>query len=406
MIPRYQDPQVDSLWADDHTYRLWLQIEQAVLRAQVEQGIVEPEPGGKTLAWLDQVHIDDGAAGEIRAIERNITRHDVAAFLSWLRHDGPGHEPAPYGGSYIHFGLTSSDLVDTAQGLRFKWLSAPLIQETNALAGRVHDVVQTQMRTPLVGRTHGQPAEVTSLGMRAAHWQANMDTALVALLHASRSLRQAKLSGPVGTYAHNPRSIEDAAAKSLGLLPLEWGASQIAPRAKLAEWANACVVFAASCSKIATDLRLMNLLGQVSWNQQGGQVGSSAMAHKNNPIVAEQICGLAIAVRGFASMLQPLDLWLERDISHSSVERIAVPDLWHLVFRLIRQTTWLLDEMVVNHDMLRLDLEVHPEVWNHRTTLDLIRMGVPVEDARRLVVEEPPVPVENPDFSWFVRNAT
>lgn len=397
MLTRYSHPRVTELWEDEWTYGEWLEIERCVLRAQRE---ANPDIDAQTVGlwrWLQVVHINDEAAGAIRAIERTETRHDVAAFLAWLRRDAPE-------GQWLHFGLTSSDLVDTTQGLRFKELYGVLLDGIGDLVGQLSRWTDTDI--PLVGRTHGQPAEPTSMRARAWHWLSTMEPALLGLQYATRMMQYAKLSGPVGTYAHNPPEIEAQVAGLLGLLPMGQGASQIVPRSSLAMWANAASVFAVSCAKIATDLRLMNLLGQASWPHSEGQIGSSAMPHKNNPIVAEQICGMAQLARGYASMLQPLDLWLERDISHSCVERVAVPDLWHVLLHTIKQTTWLLGRLEICEPFNEMDLQNNANaLWSHRATLDAIRDGETYENARGLGRS---VDVDSYDIGgdaeWWMRN--
>ena len=393
---------VTRLWGAEYTYENWLEIERCVLRAQRE---ADPEFAAQTETlwlWLQRVGINDQAVGEIRRIERQETKHDVAAFLSWLR-DGAGIKNGPPIGQYIHFGLTSSDVVDTCQALRFKELYGLLSDEVGTLIGTLSTWTNTDI--PVAGRTHGQIGEPTSMRARAWHWLSTLEPALVGLLQATRGMQYAKLSGPMGTFAHNSPEIEIKVAKLLGLRQMGQGASQIVPRSALAMWANAASVFAASCSKIATDLRLMNMLGQATWQHTAKQVGSSAMPHKNNPIVAEQINGLAQLARGYASMLQPLDLWLERDLSHSCVERVAVPDLWHTLLWTIHQTNWLLENLHINEGTIEVELHDRAnELWSHRATLDGIRDGMTYDEAREFGNEHQ---VESydlvGDLRWWMR---
>jgi adenylosuccinate lyase len=185
------------------------------------------------------------------------------------------------------------------------------------------------------------------------------------------------------------------------------GASQVTPRTHLALWASAAAAFAAACSKIATDLRLMHLLGEVHMAWGEGQIGSSAMAHKRNPIVAEQLTGMARVVQGYASMLQPLDLWLERDISNSSVERIAVPAIWHLLFHVTKQTTELLRSMQLDENLATERMADNANaLWTHKITLESIRSnGMSYDEAREYALE---FDIESYDIMgdarWFTRN--
>jgi adenylosuccinate lyase len=303
---------------------------------------------------------------------------------------------------WIHYGVTSSDLVDTAQGLRFKALVPTLEASGRELINSLNRWVDS--RIPVLGRTHGQPAEPTTLGIRATHWEALVSPAILRLLQDTKAMRIAKTSGPVGTYAHNPPDVEMAVAKALGLLPQGIGASQVVPRGNLGRWANSAAEMMQACAKIAMDMRLMDLLDE-GWEPQAqGQVGSSSMAHKNNPVRAEQITGLARVGVGYAGMLQPLDLWLERDISHSSVERIAVPDLWHLVLHVIDQTTALLDRFEVHlssiQDHLMATTGVHTIVKNTNVA---IWAGDTVEEAKAWAMGKGGIEATY-DPTWFTRN--
>lgn len=402
MDPRYRHPLVTDLWSPEWTYNAWLLIERTVLKWQRTLLLVPDEETRGLAEWLEKAHVGPSAMAEIRRIERR-TKHDVAAFLEWLRMESPGHQTAPLG-QWLHFGLTSSDLVDTAQGMRFRALQ-PILEFWTARLGRQLEYWRSD-ETPLVGMTHGQPAEPTSMRARATHWWATLVPAVRALVHATGQCRVAKLSGPVGTFAHNPPRLEREVAVSLELVEAGAGASQIVPRTQLALWASSAAAFAAACAKIATDVRLMNMMGEVQVDWKDGQVGSSSMAHKRNPIVAEQICGLARAVQGYASMLQPLDLWLERDISNSSVERIAVPALWHLTLHLCRQATELLHGMSLSAEVAEIHLQDKANaLWTHKRTLDAIRGGMPYEDARELALAHDHESYDiRSDAAWFTRD--
>lgn len=343
MDTRYLHPDVTELWSRKWTLYTWMHIltctlihqrTYKVLPLDLTENIAEQLPTltmGRSLTPTDLNDLDEI---ELR------TQHDVAAFLEWMRGEVdrvPGLEGE---GRWIGYGLTSSDLVETAQGLRFTAMYATLSDE---LTGLVSELTRWSIDdTPILGRTHGQIAEPMTMRARAWHWQTLTSWAAGDLLTNTKRMRLCKLSGPTGTFAHNPPMVEVALAVGLGLQPLGAGASQIVPRSALAAWANSAAGLVQALAKIAQDIRLMNLLGEAVVPFAAGQVGSSAMAHKQNPIQAEQVAGLARLAQGYAVMLQPVDNWLERDISMSSVERVAVPDLWHVVLRAIKVVTDLL----------------------------------------------------------------
>jgi adenylosuccinate lyase len=381
MIPRYAHPTVEAAYADRSTYDLWLTVERATLIAQINQGIVPDNADTQALSsWLAAVWIDDQAANQIRAIERDYTHHDVAAFLTWLRKGAPH-------GQWIHFGLTSSDVVDTAQAMRFRELHRPMLEQ---LGSAVSALVQlTKQDQPMLGITHGQPAEPTSLLVRAWHWLSTCELPASELSKLTRRMQTMKLSGPVGTFAHNPPSVEAEVAVHLELLPMGTGSSQVVPRSTLAMWASTAAQLLTAYSKIALDLRLLATAGEVFWPRTGKHVGSSAMPHKNNPIEAEQMCGFAKMARGYAAMLQEFDSgWLERDIAHSSVERVAVPDLWHLVFTATERMVKLIESMELRPFIIENNLAQNSNAaWSHKVTLDAIRDGMGYTEAREYALE-------------------
>lgn len=396
MIPRYAHPEITVLWSPTWTYQTWLHIEVCTLSAQRQFEVLSSE-ADPLLTRLRHYNpsVDMQALTEILAQEAE-TGHDVVAFLNWMRsHAGPA-------GRFLHFGLTSSDLVDTAQGVRFK-------EATRTLRGELADLSNALTswavnRTPILGRTHGQVAEPMEIRARGMHWLTLLSVTGRDLLHASRRLQVCKLSGPVGTYAHNPPQVEVQVAVDLGLQPAGAGSSQILPRASLAAWASSAAAVVEALAKVATDIRLMNLLGEATIARTDRQVGSSSMPHKKNPIVAEQICGLAQIARGYALMLQPIAGWLERDIAHSSVERVAVPDLWHLVLHAIKQTVWLLehtelDQWVIAESFRRAG----GQPLSSQVMLERIREGASVEVARQDAVTDP-LPAEPTVAKHFMQN--
>lgn len=376
---RYQHPQVDTLWSLPWTYDAWWRIERCVALAQLEHATIDKDEAMSLVRSDRQPNFNDPwVLLGVQTQERK-TRHDVAAFVQFMR-EWWG-EPA---GRWVHYGLTSSDVVDTAQGLRFRALYPTVENYAANLMGQIG--VWQQNDTPMLGRTHGQPAEPTMMRVRADHWCVLAGQAAGTLIRDSRKLARAKLSGPVGTYAHNSPEIEARVARELKLSVAD-GSSQIAPRGALGRWANSAAEMVQACAKIAMDVRLLCMTREMAEPLQPGQIGSSCMAHKNNPIRAEQITGLARLAAGYASMLQPLDLWLERDISHSCVERVAVPDLWHTVLHAMDQTAKLLGNLELRPKVAELRLEEESNsAWTMAMTLDLVREGETVEVARELAL--------------------
>lgn len=378
MHPRYAHPQVTTLYSDDWTYAAWFEIERTVLRAQFGLGIVDIPP---TSALLNtEPEIDDRAISDISIYEAKM-KHDVAAFVAWLR-DWYG-EP---GGRWIHFGLTSSDLVDTAQGMRFKKMGFPLAtaadELTDAVSYRRHD------QTVMLGRTHGQPAQPTTMAIRAAGWLTGIYVSVNDLMRNTRVMQVAKISGPVGTYNWGATpEVERMVARDLLLTHNGPGATQITNRGYLSAWADSAARVVEACAKIAMDIRLLTMTGEAYEPHTDGQVGSSSMAHKNNPIRAEQITGLARVARSFATMLAPIDLWLERDISNSSVERIAVPDLWHVTMHAMEQTTKLVTELRLNDAIVDMRLEDNANAaFTMHTQMQAIMDGMSYADAREFTL--------------------
>lgn len=389
MDTRYSHPLVDQLWSTAWTYDAWLQIEAATLVVQQVQGIVP-----KNDELIDQLtNTQPSLHASLNIAKREeTTKHDVAAFLQWIREEVLNkHED----GRWVHFGLTSSDVVDTAQGMRFRAMHRPILSALGNVISELTRLVGDD--TALIGRTHGQPAELITMRARAYGWTELLATGATELSRRTSRMAVCKLSGTVGTYAHNPPEVERGVAMALNLQPHGPGATQIVPRARLAAWANAANLTVQACAKIAHDVRLMGLLGETTPVQTEGQVGSSAMAHKINPIRAEKIAGMARMATGYASMLSDLGTWLERDISQSSVERVAVPDLWHVTMHTIEQTTLMLRELQLDQQAIEQGIRQTPELLVHTATLDLIRGGFPIEDARRLALMEQNGIITTPD---------
>jgi adenylosuccinate lyase len=397
MIPRYSDSLVDRLYSDEWTFDAWLGIERAALAAQIQNGVV-PEEARLLWRWLEKCHSDEETASWIRVLERTETHHDVAAFLKHWRM-ARGQDDA----KWLHYGLTSSDLVDTTQALRFRRLHVEYRDRAQELLSAI--LRWTEVDQPMLGLTHGQPGEPTSIRARAFGWIAEIEHGLQAVSRQNRAMQVMKLSGPMGTFAHNPPEVEATVAIELGLIPMGAGATQILPRSALSLWASSCAALVAACSKVAHDLRLLNSSDELFWPRAGEHVGSSAMPHKNNPIEAEQVRGMARLARGYAAALEADPLWLERDISNSSVERVAVPDLWHTVFHAMKLTTRALTDMELRPLVIEERLMNRAnEAWSHKTTLMAIADGESYDEAREFGRE---VQIESYDIledaRWFTR---
>lgn len=403
MDPRYQHPRVTELYGPERTYSMWWTIEQAVAQAQREQIALDPDKQQqfREMAVItdNTLVFDEEDVQAIAAIEAR-TKHDVAAFLEFVRKSPWIGEQS---GRWVHFGLTSSDVVDTAQALRFKWLEPQMETALLALQRQVNEWCNRDQA--ILGRTHGEPAEPMTIGMRARHWLRMLNSAGDRLQAATGDMQFAKTSGPVGSYAHNGPWIESRVAQQLGLASHGPGASQIIPRVNLANWASCASQVVSVCAKIAMDVRLMLLLGEGYLVRPADQVGSSSMAHKTNPIRAEKITGLQRVAAAYASMLQPLDLWLERDISNSSVERIAVPDLWHVLLHVMGETYLLLDYFNLRIEATLAIGQAGGKPYVSRATLEAIRAGHSASYARAeaLAFPLPPSTEQHPE-AWFFRN--
>lgn len=343
MDKRYRNTLIADLWSDYAKYDLWCHVESGVAQAQARGGVIPTDAAHAIGAGLDRFRKQ--LAGpeyngqlmlSLQATELDV-RHDVVAFLRCAG-DFIDDSARPY----LHFGLTSSDLVDTAAAIRMRH-AEPVVA---ALADKLEEAIargqEQSMQTPMLGRTHGQPAEPITLGLRFHQWHEYLLRAMNHWISEVPGTMVGKMSGPVGAYTHFAPEVETMLSQDLGFLLDRWSHTQVVPRDYLARWANAAAGLVAACGKIATDFRLMAARGEAHEQFGPMQVGSSSMPHKRNPVTAEKICGLVRLARGYAAMLQPIDLWEDRDISHSCVERVAVPDLLHVVCHALESTASLL----------------------------------------------------------------
>lgn len=343
MIPRYSRPQMAALWSPERRYQAWLQVELAAARAMAAAGLVprdaveECATRGGTFTAQDAARIDD--------IEK-VTRHDVIAFLTFLEERiGPAAR-------HLHFGMTSSDVLDSALALLLRDAADLLLDGVDKARAAVVKRALEHKRTPCIGRSHGIHAEPTTFGWKLAMWADELSRGRARLLRARETIAVGKISGAVGTFAHLAPSIEERALAALGLRP-EPVSTQVVQRDRHAEFFTALALVGASIEKFAVEIRHLQRteVREAEEPFGKGQKGSSAMPHKRNPILSENLTGLARVLRGYAlSALEDVPLWHERDISHSSVERVIGPD-----------ATVTLDFMLHRFAGLVEGLRVYPE---------------------------------------------
>ncbi len=375
MIERYTRPQMGRIWNEENKYRMWLEVETAASETLAEAGIVPKEAarairerGGFDLARIQQIEAE--------------VRHDVIAFTTAVAEKiGPESR-------WLHYGLTSTDVVDTAQALQILEASALI----DAGIVRLLDVLRRRavefQHTPTIGRTHGVHAEPTTFGLKLLNWYAEMRRNRTRFTAAAEQLRIGKLSGAVGTFGHLKPEHEAAICKKLGLVPAPV-ATQVIQRDRHAAYIAALAILASTLDKIAVEIRHLQRteVREAEEFFSEKQKGSSAMPHKRNPITCEQISGLARVIRGNVQpALEDIALWHERDISHSSVERVILPDSTILADYLLDKTTTLIDKLLVYPQRMLRNLEsTGGLIFSGQLLLDLAEAGMLREDAYRLV---------------------
>jgi adenylosuccinate lyase len=377
VIERYTLPDMGRVWSEARKYELWCQVEVLVLEAHAAFGVV---PADSVEAVRAAAPPTPEAVAEIEAI----TQHDVIAFLSaWADNTEPREAAA-----YVHFGMTSSDLLDTALALQLVEATDILLAKADALVAALRDLGLAHKDSVRVGRTHGIHAEPTTWGHRVADIAFAMARSRDRLRRAREAVAVAKISGAVGTYSNIDPAVEQTVAVRLGLIPAP-AATQVVIRDGISEWVAALAVMATVCEAFALEVRH----GQRTevrelWEPFGkGQKGSSAMPHKKNPIVSERIAGLARIVRAcVVPVMEGIPLWHERDISHSSTERIALPDAAIGTDYLLHLTTRLVTGLVVDVDRMRTNLESSGGlIYTSTVLLELVESGLSREDAYAFV---------------------
>ncbi|MHB8681478.1 MAG: adenylosuccinate lyase [Acidimicrobiales bacterium] len=380
MIPRYSLPEMAALFTDEARFSMWLEVELLAVEGWAEVGEI-PEADAKAVrARAPQVTAELIAA--INERER-VTDHDVAAFVDVVQ-EAIGQPE----GSWVHYGLTSSDVVDTA-------LCATLVRSADLLVEAAAGLVSVLKRraaefidTPMAGRTHGMQAEPTTFGAKLALWCLQVDRDRRRLRAARNAVAVGKLSGAVGTYSNIDPRVECYVCRELGLVPVP--ATQVIARDRHAELLYACASVGATIEMIGTEIRHLarTEVGELEEPFGPGQKGSSAMPHKRNPILSERLAGLARVLRGYVQPgLEDVALWHERDISHSSVERVILPDACLLTYYVLRKATGLLDGLVVHPTRMRANLIEGSLglVFSQSVLLALVQGGLSRDAAYRIV---------------------
>jgi adenylosuccinate lyase len=375
MIPRYTRPEMGRIWSDENKFRCWLEVEMAAAEVEAEAGLI-PKSAAHAIRRKSRFSVE-----RILEIERQV-KHDVIAFTTNVAENiGPA-------GRYLHYGLTSNDVVDTAQALQVREASE-LLADGLAQLGEVLKKRAFEFKdTPMVGRTHGIHAEPITFGWKLAIWFAESRRNLERLQFAAGGMRVGKISGAVGTYAHLSPALEKRICAKLGLEP-DPISSQVIQRDRHAFYLSTLAVIASSLEKIALEVRGLQRteVREAEEYFSAGQKGSSAMPHKRNPVTAEQICGLARVVRSNAqAALENVALWHERDISHSSVERVILPDSTILVDYLLDKTARLVETIFVYPERMRENLNLlRGLIFSGQLLLDLVEKGAQREEAYRWV---------------------
>ncbi|MBT3362973.1 MAG: adenylosuccinate lyase [Chloroflexi bacterium] len=374
MIERYSRPEMSAVWSEKTKYGKWLEVEIAACEAWSELGIVPAE-----------------ALPEIRRAQVNIdrlnaimveTHHDVTAFLKSV-----GETIGPEG-RFIHYGMTSSDVVDTGLSLQLVTASDLLMKGLLGLTEAIEKQARKHKKTVMVGRTHGVHAEPTTFGLKMAIWVSEMRRNIERLMQAKKAVAVGKISGAVGTYATVPPKVEEMVCKKLGI-SAEPVSNQVVQRDRHAQFVTTLALIASSLEKFAQEIRALQKTETLEAEEpfEEGQTGSSAMPHKRNPELCERVCGLARVIRGNAlTSMQNIALWHERDISHSSTERIILPDSCLLLDYMLSIFTYVMKDLKVYPEHMQRSLGVtNGLVFSQRVLTALIEKGLGRQEAYKMV---------------------
>ena len=375
LTDRYVHPEMGRIWSEEAKFDAWMEVETAAAEVMAEAGII-PKKAAKEIRARGGYSIE-----RIDAIEKDV-KHDVIAFTQAMA------ENVGDAGRFVHFGLTSYDVVDTALGMRLRDATDLILKNVDALLEVLKTRALDHKRTIMVGRTHGVHAEPMTFGMKLALWYAEMERNRTRLAAARDAVAVGKLSGAVGTFAHLPPDIEEKLCTKLGLkaAPIS---TQVLQRDRHAEAMSALAITASTLDKIAVEIRSLQRteIREVEEFFSDKQKGSSAMPHKRNPVASEQISGLARVVRGnLQTALENVPLWNERDISHSSAERMILPSSYILTDHILRRARSVLDNLIVYPETMRANLDsMKGLVFSGQVLLLLAKKGLAREDAYRLV---------------------
>ena len=375
MIPRYTKPEMAAVWSDENRFKKMLEVEIYAAEAMSKLGIV-PKKAVETVKKKAKINVK-----RINEIEL-IVKHDVIAFLTAVA------ETAGPDGRFLHLGMTSSDVLDTATGAQLRESVKLIISETKKLSGILKKLAKKYKMTPVMGRTHGVHAEPTTFGLKAAGWYCEIERSIERLDQTLETVSYGKISGAVGTMAHLDPSVEKYVCKKMGLKP-EPVSTQIVPRDRHSVYFSTLAHLGAALERIAVEIRHLQRTEVLEAEEpfSEGQKGSSAMPHKRNPIISENICGLARLLRGYAlTAMENIALWHERDISHSSTERIMFPDASAIMhYMLIRMQTLLSGLNVYPKNMLANLDKTKDIIFSGTLLLSLVNKGLTREKAYAMV---------------------
>jgi adenylosuccinate lyase len=381
MVPRYSRPEMTTIWSAENRYRIWWQIEVFAAGAMGQIGMIPAEDAATIRAAYDRDALGEIDIAAIDAIEA-VTKHDVIAFLTWAGEKlGPERR-------WLHQGMTSSDVLDTALAVQLKQAADLLVADIDALLGVLKRRAFEHKQTPTIGRSHGIHAEPTTFGLKLAQAYAEFSRNRERLVDARDGVATCAISGAVGTFAQVPPAVEEHVAAELGLTP-EPVSTQVIPRDRHAMFFATLGVIASSIERLATEIRHLQRTEVLEAEEyfSPGQKGSSAMPHKRNPVLTENLTGLARMVRGYVTpALENVALWHERDISHSSVERFIGPDATITLDFALARLTGVIDKLVVYPERMQKNLDrMGGLIHSQRVLLALTQAGLSREDAYSLV---------------------
>ncbi|MEN8040598.1 MAG: adenylosuccinate lyase [Actinomycetota bacterium] len=375
MIERYSTPAMAAVWSEQRKLAVWREVEILVVEAWAELGVAPSDAGA---AARRSPEVDPVAWKEREAV----THHDVAAFVDLLA------ESVGEGGEWIHYGLTSSDVLDTSLGVLLKESGELLLEAVAQLFETIKDRAFEYRDVPMIGRTHGIWAEPTSFGLKLANWALEVERDHERLVDAVNGVSFGKISGAVGTYAHTPPDVEQYVCQRLGL-NIEPASTQVIPRDRHAHFLSVLALIGSTIERFATEIRHLQRseVGEARESFGKGQKGSSAMPHKRNPIASENLTGVSRLLRGYASAgLENVALWHERDISHSSVERVALPDATIILHYALARMQRLVENLVVDEARMLSNLEsTRGLVYSQAVLLELVDGGLTRDEAYRIV---------------------